>query len=99
MPALWCLPAALLASACTDPTVVVQPVGIRNVDARLMVSPKMPSCEVDQAASGLYAYEELDASRRCWRQGVVNAHARLRGLQKAVRVREAALAKAKAAAQ
>lgn len=98
--ALASLPAALLLSACGgDPVVSTLAVGPRPIAGALMRDPGTPKCELqEKGINDLYAYEEIDASRRCWRQAWRTSYGRVRGLQKAVRVREAAVAKATTAA-
>jgi hypothetical protein len=87
----------LLTSGCAD-SVVVKPVALTPVNASLMRGMSVPKCDVSgRTGNELYYFDEVDASRVCWRQGFRTAHARLTGLQRAVRVRQQATAKAVAA--
>lgn len=73
----------------------VKPVALTPVSPKLMASLRVPKCEPQpKPKDDLYYFDEVDNSRVCWRTGFYNARARLTGLQKAVRVREQAAAKA-----
>lgn len=78
---------------------VVKPVALAPVNPAMMRPMSVPKCDLStKTGSDLYYFDEVDASRVCWRQGFRTAHARLTGLQRSVRVREQAAAKAVAAA-
>lgn len=91
-----------LLSACASDQVVTEPLAFPDVKKELM-SAKRPVCPVPairtNAATGRVGYDggELKAWGECNDAAVNAVYARLTGLQRAVRVRQQAAAKAIAA--
>jgi len=84
--------AAFLVTACAGNNVVVQPVALKPVDARLMKSPGIPRCNLPDRAD--YDPREVIVYAKCWEAAYHSIAARHIGLQRAVRTREQIAAKA-----
>lgn len=84
--------AALTLTACASNNVVVEPIKLRPVDARLMKSPGIPRCILPERAD--YAPAEIIVYAKCWEAAYHAIAARHIGLQRAVRAREQIAAKA-----
>lgn len=83
--------AAFVLTGCGN-NVVVQPVAIKPVPASLMKAPSAPKCALPDRAD--YSPDEVVAYADCWKAAHEAIYARHLGLQRAVRVREAATKKA-----
>lgn len=79
-------------TACAGNNVVVEPVNLAPVDARLMRMPGIPRCDLPQRAD--YAPSEVIVYAKCWEAAYHSIAARHIGLQRAVRAREQIAAKA-----
>ena len=98
MAALSFLAAALLLGGCgPDQPVAVETLSLPPVSKKLMAPPKAPRC--DYAERETVTAAEIQASKECWKAASSSNAARLLGLQAAVSQREAAIARAKAAAK
>jgi hypothetical protein len=79
-------------SGCADTVVKTEAVTLPRIAPELMRAARDPKCDPPRRPE--YAAQEIDASRVCWKNAHGAAAARLAGLQRAVRVREAAAAAA-----
>jgi len=84
--------AGFLLAACAGNNVVVEPVALKPVDARLMKAPGIPRCDLPNRAD--YAPAEVIVYAKCWEAAYHSIAARHIGLQRAVRAREQIAAKA-----
>lgn len=92
--ALLCLPAA---TGCSSNNVVVEPVALAAVSPALMRAPALPKCTLPNRPELQPA--EVRAYGDCYKAAFEATYQRLTGLQRAVRVREEATAKAVQAAK
>ena len=89
--------AACLLTACgASNNVVVEPVNLPKIDPRLMVPPRLAVCPLPPRER--YAMKEITAQGTCFRADRDYHASHVRGLQKAVRAREKAIAEIKKAA-
>lgn len=74
---------------------VVHPVSLRNVPAKLTADTGVLDCDGASAdrSDDTVGVADLLASNSCWRDQAFEHHARFRALVKAVRARQAAAAK------
>lgn len=71
---------------------MVVPVALKPVPAKLMAAPGIPRCTLDSKPD--YSAAEVIAYAQCWKAAYHSLAARHIGLQRAVKVREAATARA-----
>lgn len=84
-------------TGCASNNVVVEPVALPPVDKALMRTPSVPRCSLPKRDD--YDAREVLAYAKCYEAAYHAITGRLIGLQRAVAVREAATAKAVAAAK
>lgn len=89
------LPCLLVVSGCATTNVAVEPLALPKVSSGLMRDPGDTPCHLP--TRDLYHPSEVGAYLNCVKMDRENLHKRLLGLQRAVRVRESAIDKAKKA--